>query len=118
MDGKGIIREKKMMMMKKKKGRREEEQDFNISNPGRTPKQYIRPFCTGYNTSSPKRARSHQLHSIIPTNYRHHFMLSSCRRRGPVIYLVLDSRGSVRLYILRNFMFERVINGNYRLSPA
>ena len=90
------IREEKMMRKKKKKGPREEEQDFNISNPGKTPKQYRKPLCTGYNTPSPKMARSHQLHSIIPTIYRHHFMLSGCRRRGPVIYL-LDSRGSVRL---------------------
>ena len=33
------IREEKMMRKKKKKGPREEEQDFNISNPGRTPGQ-------------------------------------------------------------------------------
>lgn len=97
MDGKRMIREEKKMMKKKKKKDEGRKNKTLISQIlVRTPKQYIKPFCTGYNTSSPKRARSHQLHSIIPTNYRHHFMLSGCRRRGPVIYL-LDSRGSVRL---------------------
>lgn len=97
MDGKRMIEGKKDEEEKKKKEDEGRKNKTLISQilEGLLDK-YIKPFCTGYNTSSPKMERSHQLHSIIPTNYRHHFMLSGCRRRGPVIYL-LNSRGSVRL---------------------